>query len=487
LSRSAALALFVCAPFVAAQEVTIQGVVSRQVLQRDADEHATLKITGSAPARANNRFVEGRITQKDAPLPGLDWTPLGKVQRGAWSGDFRIPTGGPYKLEVRVAGLAGTVAVDEILVGDLWVLAGQSNMEGVGDLVDVQPPFPLINSFDLTDRWVEAREPLHLLVNAVDPVHWRKNAAGQPERLSGAALDEFIANRKKGAGLGLPFAAEMVRRTGVPIGLVPCAHGGTSMDQWDPKLKAKGGESLYGSMFRRIQAVGGRIKGVLWYQGESDANPKAAPEFGAKFQAFVAALRADVGDPKLPFYYVQIGRHVNAQNVAEWNRVQEAQRLAEAAIPGVGMVSAVDLALDDSIHISTPDLKRLGRRLANLATRDLFPSIKEYAQMKRGPRPVSAKLANNTIKLQLSEINGSLVAEGRISGFSLTGVDGVPVPAIYRARLDPADPAAILLDVHGKLPEKPMLWYGQGKDPYCNLRDIADMALPMFGPLAITQ
>jgi sialate O-acetylesterase len=143
------------------------------------------------------------------------------------------------------------------------------------------------------------------------------------------------------------------------------------------------------------------------------------------------------------------------------------------------------LSLDDGIHVSTPDLKRLGRRIANLAMRDLFPSNKDYGQLKRGPRVVSAKLAGNVIKLQLGEFNGTLVADGRVSGFTLTGADGVPVPAIYRARFDPADPAAILIDVQGKLPEKPMLWYGQGKDPYCNVRDTSDMALPMFGPLAI--
>ena len=143
-------------------------------------------------------------------------------------------------MEVRAGG--STTVVGDVLVGDLWVLAGQSNMEGVGDLVDVQKPDPLVHSFDQLDAWGVAREPLHNLPGAVDRVHWRKNKQGEPERYTGEALAKFNETRKKGAGLGLPFAVEMVRRTGVPVGLVPCAHGGTSMDQWSPELKDKGGD-----------------------------------------------------------------------------------------------------------------------------------------------------------------------------------------------------------------------------------------------------
>src|SRR6202023_1447306 len=115
------------------------------------------------------------------------------------------------------------------------------------------------------------------------PVHWPLNAERVPERLTGQPLENYVINRKKGSGLGLPFAVEMVARTGIPVGLVPCAHGGTSMDQWSPALKDREGDSLYGSMYRRFVAVGGRVRGVLWYQGESDASAKAAPEFEQKF------------------------------------------------------------------------------------------------------------------------------------------------------------------------------------------------------------
>ncbi len=353
------------------------------------------------------------------------------------------------------------------------MLAGQSNMEGVGDLANVEMPHELVHSFDMTDEWIVAEEPLHTLPSAIDPVH--QEIRKLPERLSGEKLRQFISARKKGAGLGLPFAVEMVRRTGVPVGLIPSAHGGTSMDQWDPELKSKGGHSLYGGMLRRFHAAGSKITGVLWYQGESDANPKASPLFQAKFERFVQLLREDFSQPDLPFYYVQIGRHVNAQNLAEWNLVQEMQRKAESTIPHSGMAAAVDFSLDDGIHVSTQDHKRLGRRLANLA----------LGQAKRGPRPVSATFRDSIVRVEFADVNGRLRSDGRLSGFSIHGPDGAPLPLIFKMRLDPADPNAALLNIGGKLPPGATLRYGFGKDPYCNLRDEQDMAAPVFGPMAI--
>jgi sialate O-acetylesterase len=323
------------------------------------------------------------------------------------------------------------------------------------------------------------------LVSARNPVHWQRNANKEPERLEGERLRQYIATRRKGAGLGLPFATEMVRRTGVPIGLLACAHGGTSMDQWNPDLLPKAGESLYGSMMMRIRDAGGKVTGILWYQGESDANPGAAPAFQQKFESFIASVRRDIGDPNLPFYYVQIGRNVSAANEAVWNFVQEGQRKAEAVVPRTGMVAAVDTALDDGIHVSTPDLKRVGHRLANLACHDLFPAIASCVGYKRGPRPVSATFSNGLVRVAFSEVNGRLVSRGRIAGFTIHNAEGAPVPLIYKAQVDPGNPSQVLLSIGGKLPEGAQLRYGFGRDPYVNLLDQADMAVPVFGPIPI--
>ncbi len=160
--------------------------------------------------------------------------------------------------------------------------------------------------------------------------------------------------------------------------------------------------------------------------------------------------------------------------------MQADQLRAEAEVPHTGMVSSVDLQLDDGIHVSTADLKRLGARLAELACQDLFPRIKDYGQRKHGPRPVAAAFKDGIVKVTFSGVNGRLQSEGRIAGFSIHESGGAEAAMIYKSRVDPAEASSVLLYVQGKLPPNAMLWYGHGKDTYCNVRDADDLAVPVF-------
>ncbi len=98
--------------------------------------------------------------------------------------------------------------------------------------------------------------------------------------------------------------------------------GGTFMTQWDPAKKDQGRQSLYGSMLLQIKKAGGRIKGLLWYQGEAEANEANLKAYPRVFPAFIAAIRDDLHQPDLPFYLVQIGRFAalnkSAAQVLEW-------------------------------------------------------------------------------------------------------------------------------------------------------------------------
>ena len=400
------------------------------------------------------RIQDSQVLQRDTPDCARVRLDSGKT--------VELPTGGPYEVD----------GARDVLVGDLWVLAGQSNMEGVGDLVDVETPSPFVHSFQSCERWAVAEEPLHWLEESPRPIHYRLRGltplAGEPQPRDPA--------RTKGAGLGLAFAKARHARTGVPIGLIPSAHGGTSMQQWDPALRELGGESLYGATCERIRGVGGKVAGILWYQGESDANPADLARYKDRLTRLVGAFRADLGQPDLPFYYVQIGRYIAdplPSAVQAWNGIREAQRTWSGILPHTAKVSAIDLELDDLIHIGTQGLRRLGVRLAGAADGHPAPDFAAATVDADGSR----------VRATFHAPRGSLRSLGRPAGFTLRDAHGGLLPVIHKITLD--GDSAILCLTADVLPLRTYLWYGWGLDPYCNVTDDADAALPAFGPVPI--
>lgn len=240
----------------------------------------------------------------------------------------------------------------------LFILAGQSNMSGRGELKQLPPGFPAhrerIKNFSNADVWTEAKEPLD------DP-------QGQKDACS---LD-----LTPGVGPGLAFAQRLSELLpAVHVGLIPCARGAVTLDQWAPNPRPG---TLYGSSLRRARLAGqkGRLAGVLFYQGESDAGSlEAAQSWPRRFAALVAAWRRDLGDPGLPVLFCQIGdlapRWRKAPGFRYWEQVRQAQ--AGVRLPGVAMVATGDLPLmPDGIHLSTQAQLILGRRLAQ-ATYELL-------------------------------------------------------------------------------------------------------------------
>lgn len=456
------------------------GLTDYQVVQCDDDGTATLSLSGTATETGS---LEARVSAVQKVI--VDWMPLGEAS-AAWSAAIpAVPAGGPYRVEVRVTANGAALASDEVLnvlVGDVWILAGQSNMQGVGNRVNEETPDPRVNTFSMSYEWRVAQEPLHTLPESPDAIHFDA-IQGEAERQKqiGGWRDGH-----KGAGLGLPFAREMVLRTGRPVGLIASAHGGTSMAGWNPALKDQSGASLYGSMCQQVAAAGGRVRGVLWYQGESDANAEASAIFPQKFQELIEAMRRDFNNPELPFYFVQLGRVILPWDEPAWNRIQNMQLNALSQIPNTAMVPAVDLGLNDGIHIGTPGLKTLGHRLAAIAETNLYGG-----KTLAGPRVASMQRVGTGygqhLRVSFSGVNGHLVTAGRPSGFSVSeGPEGVVKPCVFNVDIAPDDPSALLIWVN-EFPAGAHLWYGRGTDPYCNIADEAGMALPVFGPVAIPE
>jgi sialate O-acetylesterase len=458
------------------------GISPYQTLQRNADGQAVIHCEGQC---AGSGEVWAIVTDTSNEKTVVTKSHVvGSAKDGKWKAEIgEIPAGGPYSLtlEIRRLGSASgeTIRVEHILVGDLWILAGQSNMQGRGDMEDVEPPSPTVHMFESRYQWAIAEEPLHRLSESPNGVHYRIfNPNVTREQIDKQRLAPRVPT-DKGAGLGLPFAKELYRRTHVPIGLIPCAHGGTNMDQWDPARRDERGDSLYGSMYDRFQAIGGKVKGMLWYQGEAETSPELQPAYHAKLKRFIEAVRQDFNDPTLPFYLVQLSRGITEPTRKEgiWNGVQEDQRRIAQELPHVVTVPAIDLDLDDIIHVGTPGLKRLGRRLALVADRELFDNKK----IDLGPQLKSVTLEKpGTIRVTYEHVNGSLAPPVHIAGFTLS-----PGAEFYDCKIDPPQPNSVLCQFAGELPTGAMMWYGKGLRPYCNLTDTQDMAASVFGPIPV--
>jgi len=453
----------------------IQGLAAGQVLQRRGlHKGAKAEIAGSADSAGP---VLATISDQGGFLKGWKRRAIGKSSGGRFAGRLTdIPAGGPYRLTLEIG--RDRAAVEEFFVGDVWLLAGQSNMEGVGERKGAAIPHPLVRTLTMARRWRLATDRLHVLAESPDFCH------NNGIQLSPQQAEEVRNHAVKGVGVGVFFGKEMFARSGVPQGLICTAHGGTSMDQWNPILKKQGGRSLYGSMLASWKITGQPIAGVLWYQGESDAGPQSAPWYTKKMKALVAAVRRDLGQSDLPWIVVQIARVFGArqeESIRAWNAVQEQQRLLPEVIDRLEMVAAIDLPLDDFIHIGAAGFPILARRMARVADRMVLRNRSE----KRPPRLVGVseprmEAGSRVVDLQFADVVGGLTSAGEPSGFSLLDAEGRAQPVIFKTTLH-----GDIARLHFNLLAGQFLSYGHGITPHCNITDQRGFSLPVFGPVPL--
>lgn len=452
------------------------GLSEGQVLQRWGGKGASLQLRGTCDETG---AIFATISDRRGSLKGWKKRRVGAAARKQFSATLTgIPAGGPYRLELQ-AGREKAV-VKSFFVGDVWLLGGQSNMQGIGDMTGAAQPHPLIRAFSMRREWIQATDPLHVLNESPDACHH----GGSP--MTESAARKYRRETKKGVGVGIFFAREMLKRSGVPQGLICVAHGGTSMTQWDPKQKGKGGDSLYGSMMLSMEATGQPAAGMLWYQGESDANPEAALHYTARMKELVAATRRDLRLPKLPWIVVQLARVFYSWSPIPWNSIQEQQRLLPGKIKNLEIVAAIDLALDDSIHVAASSFPRLAARMARMADRLAYGNKKE-----KGP-PVLRKARLNlpespeiemSLDLIFDGVVGGLRAAGEPHGFSMVEANGKSSVNCYKITLH-GNRARLHLSYNGG---EMAVHYGRGAMPICNITDGRDLSLPAFGPVVVSK
>jgi len=458
----------------------LNGLAEGQVLQRAGSKGANVTLRGVA---SDAGAVAATISNSHGPLKGWRARRVGEAGGGKFAAELAgIPAGGPYKLELSM-GKERVARVESFFVGDVWVLAGQSNMEGIALIEGCAEPHPLVRAFSMRREWRLATEPLHLLAESPDQCHaLRQCTAAEGEALRCKAT--------KGSGVGMFFAREMVRRSGVPQGLICAAHGGTSMTQWNPALKAEGGASQYGSMLLSVRATGQPVAGVLWYQGESDALPQDVPLYEKRMTELVAATRRDLSQPGLPWVTVQISRvyglAAKREDIKAWNDIQELQRLLPKKIRNLETVAAIDLPLDDGIHIGVDGFPRLASRMARAAARlaygdrrELPPPRLESVSKLRLKRGLSF-----TVDVAFANVVGGLRSGGLPYGFAILDGNGIDQAVVYKTTLHDN---VVRLHLGVATASGLYLAYGAGRVPICNITDGRDEALPAFGPIPLEK
>ncbi|MBN1555816.1 MAG: sialate O-acetylesterase [Phycisphaerae bacterium] len=454
------------------------GLSDGMVLQRTKRDVCDVVFQGRADAAG---ALEARVTTRGKLVRGFHWIRVGRVRKKKLQGRLRgLKVGGPYDIRLRVVGRDGSVpdagVVKNVLVGDVWILAGQSNMEGIGRLPGLKAK-PHVRAFYMDDVWRPAEDRIHNLHQAVAPVHAERCGGVRPVR------SVYV-----GVGPGVSFGQAMEKHNGVPQGLIACAHGGTRMDEWDPKKKRLGGHSLYGATLARFEKNGGRVAGVVWYQGCSDANADAATLYTQRMKALVAAFRRDLRDARLPFVLVQIAGVVRLDDSQRrnWNSIQDQQRRLPDAIDRCLCVPAIDLELDDQIHIDAPGQHRLGRRLAEAMC----------ALTKRGTkplRPIQFKgwrifrergFGTASIEVKFANVAGALRSGSKPAGFALSDWADQPKDAIFKI-LPRGNRVILRTPLQEWELEGMRLHYGFGLNPYVNITDERDRSLPVFGPIPL--
>lgn len=430
-------------------------------------------------------FSDRAVVQRDRPVAVWGWAGAGEevtVTLGARTARTTTPAGGRWRLDLEAQPAGGPfelvvegrnrVVAKDVLVGEVWLASGQSNMAWTvaaskdPDAERKAADFPQLRVF--TTAMAAGGEPAADVKGA-----W---AAAAPDTVGGFSAVAYF------------FARDVHRTLGVPVGVVVSSVGGTVAEAWTPPeavekepalapMWAKAAKALAGwdraaaeakwkKAWRKWEAEAasdrraGRppppeptmpgdpragllypgslwhgmvaplvplsLRGFLWYQGESNA-PRAE-QYVTLFPTLIGAWRAAWGRHDLPFYFVQLasfGKVADSTGASAWAELREAQALALGAVERTGMAVTTDVG--DPADIHPKDKQEVGRRLARLAL------AKDYGRADvvwSGPVLRSSRVVGNKVVLAFDHAEGLSTRDGREpSGFAVASGKGEFHPA----------------------------------------------------------
>jgi sialate O-acetylesterase len=383
---------------------------------------ASLFITtiGAVPAAADVKLpaVLGShmVLQRDVPLP--IWGTAGPGEKvvvdlggnkasteadakGRWKVTLKPMKANNKPTHLTVSG-KNTLTLTDILIGEVWIGSGQSNMEwrlsGAHNAKTAVPAanHPKIRLFHVPK--VKSKTPA-ADVRAAWKTCTPQNAA------SFSAVLYF-------------FGARLHKELDVPIGLVNSSWGGSPIEPWTITSKGSGG--MYNGMIAPLLPF--PAKGVIWYQGETNVIQKNGMAYRGKMKDLIEGWRRVWNNEELSFYYVQIAPWSNPRYAdGELPKLWEAQ-VATLKLPHTGMAVTTDLVPNlGDIHPSNKI--DVGHRLA------LWALTKDYGKMDivySGPLFTQQAVEGKNIRLYFAHAEGGLKSsDGKaLSHFQIAGKDG---------------------------------------------------------------
>lgn len=451
----------------------ISGIFEGSVLQRGQDNLCEVEI--EVQGAKNLTCSIGELEQKSDSV----W-----IFRG-------IPSGGPYS--VTFSDGLEEITVHDFYIGDVWVLGGQSNMDGSArvtaeDLEYAKNPQTEVRAFYMDESWRPACYDMHnKLIAKEQPyidscVRWVEGIEQSGIRV----YDAPPYRLRRCVGPGVAFAREMFRLTGgVPQGLIPCAVGGAPIEMWLPT--GDGSENYYTAALHRIKLCGNRIRGMFWAQGEGNPNWEIYPE---QIETIRSGICKQTGMECLPFVQLQSFRCTmdrTEEAAFGWSRFREMQRRMQEQCLCLATIATNDCSLDDGIHLDSASQQKMGVRGANamyhLVTGCGFaqPTIESISAMPEQFAPDSFTV----LKIRYKNLDGALRSLGVPNGFTMSRAE--EKPSNYHL----CQMSLHQNEVHILVEEKPenlknyQLWYGFGHDFYCNITDGAGRAIPAMGPILL--
>ena len=386
--------------------------------------NVTVKFAGQTKStRAND---QGRWTVK-----------LSKLQASAK----------PQSLEIE----SGTIKVfTNILVGEVWLCSGQSNMEKpIGNQPGQKP------CFNAPEELAAANYP-NIRLFKVEKVLSPKPLDDLQKFATWRSCDSNALETTKFSAAGYFFGREIHTNLNVPVGLVESSWGGTRIEPWTPPVGFESVPSLkkldtapvvtgkipnttpmviYNAMIAPI--AGFSMRGALWYQGESNCmgtNDTDYLIYEDKMKALVNGWRKIWNEGDFPFYFVQIApfkyynsktrRVLSAETLPEFWAIQSR---ASRSIKNTGMVVTTDL-VNDLNDIHPRDKQSVGHRLALLARSKTYGEKNVVAE---GPVFKRMKIEGNKAILKFDYADGGLKSLNNesLTWFTIAGADGKFVAA----------------------------------------------------------